>query len=333
MTLVVCPNLALDRVLAVDAMRPGDTMRCRALSQQAGGKGANAVRCLGALGASGLLLGFAAGQTGALIAELARDEGLPVELLPAPGEARVSTVVLGDDGSVTRLYEHGPEIGAADERALLEAVAAHAGGDGEWALVTGAAAPGAAAGLYAGLVRTLRGGGYRVLVDATGEQLAGALAERPDFVKVNLAEACSAVGEPEAHCEDEGHAPADDLIAEAVELSRRLVAAGAGGAIVTAGAAGAAGLIGGAEWCVRTTPITVVNPVGSGDCFAAALLLGFERGDPPAAALALAAGAAAANATTARNGEVDAALARELAGAAFVGPPGDRPPVGPPAGR
>ena len=320
-------------MLAVDALRPGETMRCRALVQQAGGKGANAVRCLGALGASGTLLGFAAGHTGALIAEMARAEGLPVELLPAPGEARVSTVVLGDDGSVTRLYEHGPQIGAADERALLEAVAAHAAGEGEWALVTGAAPPGAAAGLYAGLLRELRGAGYRVLVDATGEQLAGALAERPDFVKVNLAEACSAVGAPAEHCLDERLASADDLAAEALELSRRLVATGAGDAVVTAGAAGAAGLIGGAEWCVRTAPITVVNPVGSGDCFAAALLLGFERGDPPAAALTLAAGAAAANATTVRNGEVDPALARELAGGASVGPPGAQPPAGPPAGR
>jgi len=312
----------------VDALRPGETMRCRALVQQAGGKGANAVRCLGALGASGTLLGFAAGHAGALIAELARDEGLPVEPLPAPGEARVSTVVLGDDGSVTRLYEHGPRIGPPEERALLEAAAAHVTDDGEWALVTGAAPPGATAGLYAGLVRRLREGGYRVMVDATGEQLAGALVERPDFVKVNLAEACSAVGEPEAHCLDERLASADELAAEALELSRRLVAAGAGGTVVTAGAAGAAGLIGGAEWRVRTAPITVVNPVGSGDCFAAALLLGFERGDPPAVALALAAGAAAANATTVRNGEVDPALARELAGGAYVGPPG-----GPRAGR
>ena len=328
MTLIVCPNLALDRVLAVDALRPGETMRCRALAQQAGGKGANATRCLGALGASGTLLGFAAGRTGALIAELARDEGLPVELLPAPGEARGSTVVLGDDGSVTRLYEHGPRIGRPEERALMEAATARAAGDGEWALLTGEAPPGAAAGLYAGLVRTLREGGHRVMVDATGEQLTGALAERPDFVKVNLAEACSAVGEPEAHCEDERLASADDLAAEALELSRRLVAVGAEGAVVTAGAAGAAGLIGAAEWRVRTAPVTVVNPVGSGDCFAAALLLGFERGDPPAAALALAAGAAAANATTARTGAFDPALARELASAAYAGPP-----AGPPAGR
>jgi len=322
MTLVVCPNLAIDRVLAAAAVRPGATMRCRALFQQAGSKGANVARALGVLGGGALLTGFAAGHAGRLFADLAAGEGLEVDLVPGVGEVRVSTVVLADDGRVTRLYEYGPRIGPAEERALTHAVAAHHAAAGEWALVTGAAPPGAAAGLYAGLVGTLHAGGYHVMVDATEAQLAGTLAAGPDFVKVNLDEACTAVGGPYAHCVDVSGAPADEQRAEALELSRRLVAAGAASALVTAGAAGAAGVAGNAEWWVHAVPVTVVNPVGSGDCFAAALLLGAERGLTTAAALALAAGAAAANAMTARTGHFDAAVAREMAGRASVGPPG-----------
>jgi len=322
MTLVVCPNLAIDRVLAATAVRPGATMRCRALFQQAGSKGANVARALGLLGGGALLTGFAAGHAGRLFADLAAGEGLEVDLVAGVGEVRVSTVVLADDGRVTRLYEYGPRIGPAEERALTHAVAAHHAAPGEWALVTGAAPPGAAAGLYAGLVGTLHAGGYHVMVDATEAQLAGALAAGPDFVKVNLDEACTAVGGPNADCVDASRAPGDERRAEALELSRRLVAAGAASALVTAGAAGAAGLAGNAEWWVHAASVTVVNPVGSGDCFAAALLLGAERGLPTAAALALAAGAAAANAGTARTGHFDAAVARELAGRASVGPPG-----------
>ena len=111
--------------------------------------------------------------------------------------------------------------------------------------MSGAAPPGASSGFYAALVRGAREAGYRVLVDATGEQLAGALAERPELVKVNLAEACSAVGEPFARCRDERTGAPEDLAAEGVELSRRLVAAGAVSAIVTLGAAGAVGVIAG----------------------------------------------------------------------------------------
>ena len=73
MTYILCPNLAVDRVLEVDAVQPGGTMRCRALNEQAGGKGANVARALRALGGAQLLAGFAAGHNGRLIAELADD--------------------------------------------------------------------------------------------------------------------------------------------------------------------------------------------------------------------------------------------------------------------
>ena len=70
LTLVVCPNLAIDRVLTTAAMRLGELARCHALLQQAGGKGANVLRALRVLravhGAPGteqdLLLGCTAGE-------------------------------------------------------------------------------------------------------------------------------------------------------------------------------------------------------------------------------------------------------------------------------
>ncbi len=300
MTLVVCPNLSIDRVLTVDSLRPGEMMRCRALQQQAGGKGANVMRALKILqrGADGddLLAGFAAGRGGRLLAELASEEGLAVDLVVCAGEARASTVVLSEDGAVTRLYEYGPQVGPADEDALLALAAGRPAAAGEWAIVNGAAPPGAADGFYGALCRTLRGAGYQVMVDATDVQLVGALAELPDFVKVNFSEACSAVAAPAARCPAESLAPYDDLAAQGLELCHRLITAGAAAAVVTLGAAGAAGYAGGREWRVRTPPVKAINPVGSGDCFAAGLLLGFTRGEPLPAALAAAAGAAAANA-------------------------------------
>ena len=333
MTLVICPNLAIDRMLAGGPPRPGGVTRCRALRTQAGGKGANVLRATRALGGDGRLMGFAAGRGGRLIAELARDEGLELAVVATDGEARVSTVVLGDDGSVTRLYEFGPQISATGERTLLELAGGRAGGPGEWAVVTGAAPPGASPGYYAALVSTARAAGYRVLVDADGEQLAGALAERPDLVKVNLAEACSAVGAPEARCDDEEEAAPEALEAEGLELCRRLLEAGADGAVLTLGAAGAVAVVDGAEWRVATRQVRAVNPVGSGDCFAAGLTLALQRGEGTAAALRLAAAAGAANAVSPYNGDVDPALAEELAGEAYAGPPERPASRPPPAGR
>ncbi|HOU29338.1 MAG TPA: 1-phosphofructokinase family hexose kinase, partial [Thermoleophilia bacterium] len=64
--------------------------------------------------------------------------------------------------------------------------------------------------------------------------------------------------------------------------------------------------------------VRAVNPVGSGDCFADALVLSLQRGDDTAAALRLAAAAGAANAASPFTGDVDPALARELAAAAHA---------------
>ena len=328
MTLVICPNLAIDRMLAADHVRPGGMTRCRELRTQSGGKGANVLRATRALGGDGLLVGFAAGRGGELIAELAHDEGLELETVVTDGEARVSTVVLGDDASVTRLYEMGPQVAADDEWRLAGLVSGRPAQAGEWAVVTGAAPPGASPGFYAALVGAARSAGYLVLVDATGEQLAGALTERPELVKVNLAEACSAMGLPGAHCDDEKTATAEELVAEGLELSRRLRDAGSAAAVLTLGAAGAAGVVGGADWHVTTAPVTVVNPVGSGDCFAAGLTLALQHGDDTAGALRLAAAAGAANAASPFNGQVDPALVAELAGGASAGPPAVPGPSG-----
>ena len=138
---------------------------------------------------------------------------------------------------------------------------------------------------------------------------------------MNLAEACSAVGTPEMHCDDEKRATPAELVAEGLVLCRRLIDAGAAGAVLTLGAAGAAAVLDGADWHAYTRPVKAMNPVGSGDCFAAGLTLALERGDDTAAALRLAAGAGAANAVSPYNGDVDRALAEELAGGAYAGPP------------
>ena len=319
MTLVVCPNLAVDRVLRLEHLHAGDLLRAECLQQQAGGKGANVIRSLRALGGAGLLLGFAGGHTGRLIAELADEEGIEIEFVTLVGEARICTVFLEGDGRRTDVFEYGPTIEAADERALVEAVRALPAAAGEWAVLNGSAPPGAAPGFYAALVSALRRSGYKVLLDAAGEQLHGALAERPDVVKVNAAEAADVVGGIGGSDDPDAHRPAASQTPEAAQQAcRQLVGAGAQAAVVTRGAEGAVGLAGGVLFSVSTPPVQAVNAVGSGDCFAGGLIVGLEQGlDVPAAA-PLAAAAGAANATTTGTAEVDPRLAYRLATAATV---------------
>jgi 1-phosphofructokinase family hexose kinase len=320
MTLIVCPNLAVDRVLRLERLHAGAMLRAACLQQQAGGKGANVVRALRVLGSDGLLMGFAGGHVGRLIAELADDEGIQLEFVAVDGEARICTVFLEDDGRRTDVFEYGATIASTDERALVESVRSQPAVAGEWAVLSGSAPPGATPGFYAALVATLRESGYRTLVDTAGEQLRAALAEAPELVKVNTAEARLTVsGAGSSHdSESLSHAVEAGAARESHELCRRLVDLGASAAVITRGAEGAVGLAGGVSFSVHTPPVQAINPTGSGDCFAAALVLQMERGLDVLSAVPLAAGAGAANATTAGTAELDRRLAEKLAAAATL---------------
>jgi tagatose 6-phosphate kinase len=231
---------------------------------------------------------------------------------------RISTVILSDDGRVTPLFERGPKITPADERALLLALESRPAAPGEWAVVDGAEPPGATPSFFADVCRKLTALGYCVLLDAAGDQLREGLRARPDLVKVNLGEARSAFDEHGDCGRADRARPAADVATEGLGLSRRLVEAGAAEAIVTLGAAGAVGLLANREWRVATPTVAARNTVGSGDCFAAALVLARESGSPHGSALAAAAGAGAANAASELTGHLDADLARALAGRAAV---------------
>jgi|GEM_PF-155794 len=346
MTLVICPNLALDRVVTADELRLGTMHRTRCLGQQAGGKGPNVMRALAALGRPGLLIGFTGGRMGRLIEEFALAEGFALLALPLADESRVSTVVLEADGRRTDLFEEGPRIEASDEQALIAAVAHQRAQADEWAIVTGAAPAEASPAFYAGLAIAARGAGYRVMIDAVDEQLHSALAMHPDLVKVNAAEAAheaqiadrarvmrtvtSANGSSEALADRARmfrseipelgpSAPSTPATSRAPQASatascRRLVELGAAAAVVTRGAQGAVAITETGAFLDCSAPsVAVVNTVGSGDCFAAALAVELESGTTLAEALPLAAGVAAANAATLMMGHFDVATARSLA--------------------
>jgi fructose-1-phosphate kinase PfkB-like protein len=345
-TLVVCPNLAVDRVLEAAQLAPGSLHRLRCLQHQAGGKGANVARVLRAFGAHALLVGLAAGSTGRLIGDLATAEGLDVLLVAADGEARISNVVLESDGRVTEFYEHGPEVSPEIAEALLQTAREQGIRDRGWAIVNGHAPPGSGPEFYGRLVHVLRAAGRPVMIDAAGPQLAHALSEGPDFVKVNALEACSAVGDPagpgasaalsldesgrsdaptasmpadHGDCDAESAALSDEeRVERGQELCRRLVEAGAARAAVTIGAAGAVALDGRRFYHARTQPVDVVSTVGSGDSFAARLLLGLERDEELGAALAGAAAAASVNAASPFTAHLTAQEVARLAKGATV---------------
>jgi 1-phosphofructokinase family hexose kinase len=289
--LLVCgPNLTTDRTAALPELRPGDVLRTREVTVTPGGKGVNVVRAARALGARARLVGFVPGRLGPVAAAMLRDEGVALTGIACDGELRNATILREDSGRVTVINEPGPRIGADDWTALEDAVAS-AMPDADLLLCSGSVPPGSPPDAFRRLTALGQAVGVPVLVDASGTLLGAALAGAPDVVTPNLAEARTLLDGAVAEGVEVEADRARDL---ALDAAAALRGRGAAAAVVTAGAAGVAvAHEGGVAW-LPAPVVTVVNPIGAGDAFAAGLAVGLARGEPllDAAVLGVATGSA-----------------------------------------
>lgn len=289
---------ALDVTYLLDTVELGAIHRPREVIRLPGGKGLNLARAASTLGGAARVVAPLGGGIGDTVARLAREAGVEMIVVPAPGETRTCVTVVGDDGVHTEFYE--PTTGV-DDAALAGVLAAVSSLDaGGWTALSGSVPatldPAQLAGLLAGRVAA----GDRLAVDTHGGALAAVLdAVSPAVVKVNRSEAAGYLG-------------AD---ADALTLAGALHERTGGLAVVTDGVHGAAAVDGSGAHRAAPYPRPGRYAVGSGDSFLAGLLVALESGADPADALTLASAAAAAN--TARPGAAsfapdDVATARSL---------------------
>ena len=310
--LVAGPNLTIDRTSSIAELRPGEVLRVADVEVTPGGKGVNVARAARALGVPATLVAFVPGHTGRAAAELIAAEGISFDGVPVGGEIRSTSVILEPSGRATVLNEPGPALAEGDW-AALEAAVERALGDHRVLVCSGSLPPGSPDDGYARLAR-----GRLAVVDADGAVLGAALEAGPAVVTPNLAEAEGllygrADESVEASADARGHAE---------EAASALVHAGARAAVVTAAAAGAAVCADGAVTWLAAPRASVVNPIGAGDVFAAALAGALEAGEdvPSAARRGVAAAAAAVESPVA--GELDPARMHEFLAAGTSTPAG-----------
>ena len=310
--LVAGPNLTIDRTVSTDELRPGGATAIGDVVVTAGGKGVNVARAAQDLGVDATIAGLVPGHMGRAAAALLRDEGLELLGVPVPGEIRTAFIILEAGGRATVLNEPGPDLAeagwAAYEEASVAALEHHA-----VVVCSGSLPPGAPPDAYARIVRAARERGRTVVVDAGGGQLVEAVRQGPDAVCPNLAEA---EGVLLGTREEAVTAPADARD-RSIAAAGALVERGARAAIVTAEAAGAAVADrerGSPRW-IPAPSVTVANPLGAGDAFAAGLAAAFAAGSEVEDAARFAVAVASASVEHPRAGRLDASRARALAGA------------------
>jgi len=285
--LIVASNPAIDRTLHVPILEPGRVHRTRQVHLGAGGKGLNVARAARVLGHPCRLTGCLAGHSGALVEDLAREEGLEATWHHLPrGETRNCLLLNHDRGDATVVNEPGPVLEAGDWDGFtrkVEELARDVGG----VVLAGSLPPSVDPEAYAGLCRSLARRVGRVWVDSPGPPLAALLRDpRGLSLKVNRAELSEALGHP---LDDPGR-----LLA----ALRAVIGAGAALAGVTLGPQGALLATADGAWRVEAPATRLRSSVGSGDSFLAGLAVAWDRTWGVPDSLRLAAACGAANAET-----------------------------------
>ena len=294
MLLVVCPNLALDRILQVEHFHANQVQRSRSVLVQPGGKGANVARVFRQLGGEVALVGFAGSSNGSSIVESLRDLGIHVDVIAAyDGSSRTCTIIC-DPQSVshpTVINEESPQIEPDAAARLIKTVR-------RWlprveaVLATGSLTMGLPVDFYAQILDEARARGKFTAIDAAGAVLRVGLSSHPMFMKPNT----------------------DEFF----ELTHTLNNPGAfilpAHTTVTFGNVGAVLLHEGR--CLHAKPPRLfdVNPIGAGDAFVATYLRYFLNRYTAADCLRLAVAAAASDAATLRPGFIEISQFQSLAG-------------------
>lgn len=274
--LIVTPNPAIDHTVYVKELRLGQVLRTGPGRSVAGGKGANVARATAHLGGAGTVFAFVPEAGAAHLQDLYAAENLSLVPTEVPGRVRVCTAMIEDDGRVTLLNEPGAQVTAAEWDQLIIRVTSYAKIAAPGPLIcAGSLPPGSPTDSYARLVTVGRSVGREVVVDASGEVLAAAIAAGADVVTPNVAEAERMLGITTSTSEEVDE-QGPEVRTRAIDAAAGLQQAGAQWVVVTAGGAGAA--VAGrdtagdaATWWFSAPEVIVRNPIGAGDSFVAGM--------------------------------------------------------------
>ena len=256
------------------------------------GKSVNVAKVLNALGERPVAVSFLGGDRGEQLRAEFEARGIELDFVKVAGRTRQCTTLLDTSaGTQTELVEESQLVAAADYEELMRIIRRRVEGC-RAVVMSGTITPGGPADLYFQGTHLAHAAGAMTLVDAQGAALLEALKAKPGLVKPNRSELAATVGR--------------ELIDEAAVRSamRELCERGAQRVVVTAGKNPALAFDGRSWWKIGAPGIDAVNPIGSGDAFAAGLVWRLVRGDDLGEACRWGSAAGAANALTMLAGDV-----------------------------
>lgn len=252
-------NPAIDRNVTVDKLVFDDRAYILSSHETAGGRGLNASCVVHAFGMETVAVCISGGRAGKRLEELL-GVGCTYtpEIVRVRNEIRTNFTIADRSGLAIKLNEKGPQVSSAELQRVEKAVKTHLK-RAAWLMLCGSLPRGVPSDFYARLVHRANRDGVPVLLDADGESLEAALAEKPTIVTPNQQEAerlLDRVLLTRSH------------FMEAVEHIRAM---GARAVVLSLGARGAmAAREGGRSIEVVPPRVEALCPIGAGDALGAA---------------------------------------------------------------
>lgn len=273
-------NPALDLTVSLEALQPGAVNRSLGLHAHAAGKGLNVAQVLADLGHKVTVSGFLGLANATPFEALFARRGFVDAFVRVPGETRSNIKLAERSGRITDLNGPGPQVEAAHQAELLEALELMVAGH-DAIVVAGSLPQGVSPEWFTSLLRRLQAFGLPLALDSSGAALRAGLGVAPWLIKPNeeeLAEACALPTSSAA-----------DLRAAAL----RLRTSGVEHVLLSRGAEGVYWF--GPDIALQARPprVEVVSTVGAGDSLLAATLHGLLMGWPAERTLRLATAIAA----------------------------------------
>jgi tagatose 6-phosphate kinase len=268
--------------MTFDRVTPDAVNRATEVLETASGKSINVARTLHTLGQEVLAIGFLGGDTGRVVRQDLDAAGIPHDFIEVTPKTRTCTTVIDRAaGTVTELVEETRPVEPRAYHDLLRTLNANLS-RARALVLSGSLPPAAPNDFYARCTHLARAAKLPVILDTRGEPLRQALPEQPTVVKPNRLE----LAETTPYSID-----SDEALRRAI---LELLHTGPQWAIITDGPRPALACDGEHFWRVTPPRIEPVNPIGSGDAFAAGLAIALveSRTLPEACRLAAACGAA-----------------------------------------
>lgn len=255
---------AWQQTLVFEHFHEGEVNRATEAVWCASGKVLNVGCAVHHLGVASHTLSLAGGISGQALRDDFTRLKMPATWIETATPSRVCTTILDRRRKLsTELVENAAAV-SSDELAAFQRTFTQLAKESERIVLSGSLPAGTPADFYRSLIEQTH---RSVLLDFRGEELRRCLPLKPWLVKPNRAELAATVGEP--------------LVTEADLLAamQQLRDAGAEFVVVTDGphAVWAAGPHGVSRF--HPPVVDVVNPIGCGDCLAAALAIAWHEGE------------------------------------------------------